>query len=40
MRFATGTRVEVIDTERNAVVGAIRDTVGVYGIGLAPESGR
>jgi DNA-binding beta-propeller fold protein YncE len=34
------TRVEVIDTERNAVVGAIPDTPGVHGIALAPELGR
>jgi DNA-binding beta-propeller fold protein YncE len=34
------TRVEVIDTETNAVVGAIPDTPGVHGIALAPELGR
>jgi DNA-binding beta-propeller fold protein YncE len=34
------TRVEVIDTEKNAVVGAIPDTPGVHGIALAPEFGR
>jgi DNA-binding beta-propeller fold protein YncE len=34
------TRVEVIDTETNAVVGAIPDTPGVHGIALVPELGR
>ncbi len=34
------TRVEVIDTEKNAVVGAIPDTPGVHGIALVPELGR
>jgi DNA-binding beta-propeller fold protein YncE len=34
------TRVEVVDTEKNAVVGAIPDTPGVHGIALAPELGR
>jgi len=34
------TRVEVVDTEKNAVVGAIPDTPGVHGIALAPEFGR
>jgi len=34
------TRVEVIDTEKNTVVGAIPDTPGVHGIALAPEFGR
>jgi len=34
------TRVEVIDTQNNTVVGAIPDTPGVHGIALAPELGR
>jgi DNA-binding beta-propeller fold protein YncE len=34
------TRVEVIDTEKNTVVGAIPDTPGVHGIALVPELGR
>ena len=34
------TRVEVVDTEKNAVVGAIPDTPGVHGIALVPELGR
>jgi DNA-binding beta-propeller fold protein YncE len=34
------TRVEVIDTEKSALVGAIPDTPGVHGIALAPELGR
>ncbi|MBZ5587773.1 MAG: YncE family protein [Acidobacteriia bacterium] len=34
------TRVEVIDTEKNVVVGAIPDTPGVHGIALAPGLGR
>jgi len=34
------TRVQVVDTERNAVVGEIPDTQGVHGIALAPELGR
>jgi DNA-binding beta-propeller fold protein YncE len=34
------TRVEVIDTQNNTVVGAIPDTPGVHGIALAPEFGR
>ncbi|HWA87114.1 MAG TPA: hypothetical protein VG710_12875 [Opitutus sp.] len=34
------TKVVVIDTARNAVVGEIADTPGVHGIALAPELGR
>jgi YVTN family beta-propeller protein len=34
------TRVEVVDTEKHTVVGAIPDTPGVHGIALAPELGR
>jgi YVTN family beta-propeller protein len=34
------TRVLVVDTARNAVVGEIPDTPGVHGIALAPELGR
>ena len=34
------TRVEVINTQNNTVVGAIPDTPGVHGIALAPELGR
>ena len=34
------TRVEVIDTQNNTVVGAIPDTPGVHGIALAPEFRR
>jgi len=34
------TRVEVIDTQNNTLVGAIPDTPGVHGIALAPEFGR
>jgi DNA-binding beta-propeller fold protein YncE len=34
------TRVEVIDTEKNTVVGAIPNTPGVHGIALVPELGR
>ena len=34
------TKVNVIDTERNEVVGEIPDTPGVHGIALAPELGR
>jgi DNA-binding beta-propeller fold protein YncE len=33
-------RVEVIDTEKSQVVGAIPDTPGVHGIALVPELGR
>ena len=35
-----GTRVEVVDTESNQVVGEIPDTPGVHGIALAPALGR
>ncbi len=35
-----GTRVQVVDTEKNAVVGEIPDTPGVHGIAFAPELGR
>ena len=34
------TRVVVVDTEKNTVVGEIPDTPGVHGIALAPELGR
>jgi DNA-binding beta-propeller fold protein YncE len=34
------TRVVVVDTEKNAVVGEIPDTLGVHGIALAPDLGR
>jgi DNA-binding beta-propeller fold protein YncE len=34
------TRVVVVDTEKNAVLGEIPDTAGVHGIALAPELGR
>jgi len=34
------TRVQVVDTEKNAVIGEIPDTEGVHGIALAPEVGR
>jgi YVTN family beta-propeller protein len=34
------TRVVVVDTARNAVVGEIPDTPGVHGIALAPDLGR
>ena len=34
------TRVQVIDTDTNAVVGEIPGTEGVHGIALAPELGR
>ncbi len=34
------TRVQVIDTDANAVVGEIPGTEGVHGIALAPELGR
>jgi YVTN family beta-propeller protein len=34
------TRVEVVDSERDAVVGEIADTPGVHGIALAPDLGR
>jgi DNA-binding beta-propeller fold protein YncE len=34
------TKVEVIDLESGAVVGAIPDTPGLHGIALAPELGR
>jgi DNA-binding beta-propeller fold protein YncE len=35
-----GTRVQVVDTTTNAVVGEIPDTPGVHGIAVAPELGR
>jgi DNA-binding beta-propeller fold protein YncE len=35
-----GTRVQVVDTITNAVVGEIPDTPGVHGIAVAPELGR
>ena len=35
-----GTRVLVVDTERNVVVGEIPDTQGVHGIALAPALGK
>lgn len=34
------TKVEVIDLDKGAVVGAIEDTPGVHGIALAPKLGR
>ncbi len=38
--IARGTHVEVIDTERFAIVGQVADTPGVHGTALAPELGR
>jgi len=35
-----GTKVEVIDLDKGAVIGAIEDTPGVHGIALAPKLGR
>jgi DNA-binding beta-propeller fold protein YncE len=35
-----GTKVEVIDLEKGAIIGAIEDTPGVHGIALAPKLGR
>src|SRR4051812_25069125 len=35
-----GTKVEVIDLEKNAVIGKIEDTPGVHGIALATKIGR
>jgi YVTN family beta-propeller protein len=35
-----GTKVVVIDTTTNAVVGEVPDTAGVHGIAVAPELGR
>jgi len=35
-----GTKVEVIDLEKGAVVGAVEETPGVHGIALAPKLGR
>jgi DNA-binding beta-propeller fold protein YncE len=35
-----GTRVQVVDTTTNAMVGEIPDTPGVHGIAVAPELGR
>jgi len=35
-----GTKVEVIDLDKGAVVGAIDNTPGVHGIALAPKLGR
>ena len=35
-----GTKVEVIDLDKGAVVGAIENTPGVHGIALAPKLGR
>jgi DNA-binding beta-propeller fold protein YncE len=35
-----GSRVEVIDLDKGAVIGAIEDTPGVHGIALAPKLGR
>jgi DNA-binding beta-propeller fold protein YncE len=34
------TRVEVVDTEKDAVIGEIPNTPGVHGIALAPDLGR
>jgi len=38
--IAHGSVVQVIDTQRLALVGTIADTPGVHGIALAPEVGR
>ena len=38
--IAHGTRVQVVDTGKLAVVGEIADTPGVHGIALAPDLGR
>ncbi|HEY0767996.1 MAG TPA: hypothetical protein VGD47_08555 [Steroidobacteraceae bacterium] len=38
--IAHGTRVQVVDTDKLALVGEIADTPGVHGIALAPELGR
>jgi DNA-binding beta-propeller fold protein YncE len=38
--IAHGTQVQVVDTERLALVGSIADTPGVHGIALAPDVGR
>ena len=35
-----GTRVEVLDADSWAVVGAVENTLGVHGIAVAPELGR
>lgn len=35
-----GTQVVVVDTERDSVIGVIRDTPGVHGIAIAPALGR
>src|SRR5690348_6029322 len=35
-----GTKVEVIDLDKGAVIGAIEDTPGVHGIAFAPKLGR
>jgi DNA-binding beta-propeller fold protein YncE len=35
-----GTKVEVIDLDRGAIIGAIEDTPGVHGIALVPKLGR
>ena len=35
-----GTKVEVIDLDKGAVIGAIENTPGVHGIALAPKLGR
>jgi DNA-binding beta-propeller fold protein YncE len=35
-----GTQVEVLDVDSGAVVGKIANTLGVYGIAIAPELGR
>ena len=35
-----GAKVEVIDLDKDAVIGAIEDTPGVHGIALAPKLGR
>src|SRR5215471_6633713 len=35
-----GTKVEVIDLDKGAIVGVIEDTPGVHGIALAPKLGR
>ena len=38
--IAHGTRVQVIDTDKQAVAGEIADTPGAHGIALAPDLGR
>jgi DNA-binding beta-propeller fold protein YncE len=38
--IAHGTQVQVVDTDRLAVSGAIADTPGVHGIALAPDVGH